>query len=59
MKLQRRFNRKVGHREYSKWIVNLPPQDVERVGWEEGTDLEVIVKDGKLILKPKSQEQTE
>ncbi|MFY3739818.1 MAG: antitoxin component of MazEF toxin-antitoxin module [Candidatus Nitrosomirales archaeon] len=54
MKLQKRFNRKVAGKEYSKWVVNLPPEEVERLGWEEGVDLEATIKDDKLILKSKS-----
>jgi AbrB family looped-hinge helix DNA binding protein len=53
MKLQKRFNRKVGDKEYAKWMVTIPPEEVERLGWKEGTDLEVGIKDGKLVLKPK------
>jgi AbrB family looped-hinge helix DNA binding protein len=55
MKLQKRFSRKVGNKEYSKWIVNLPPDDVESLGWKEGTELEIDIKDGKIILKPKTK----
>lgn len=53
MKLQKRFNRKVGNKEYSKWIVTLAPEDVEELGWREGMELEASNKDGKLVLKPK------
>lgn len=53
MKLQKRFNRKVGDKEYDKWVVTIPPEDVSRLGWKNGTDLEIDVRDGKLILKPK------
>jgi hypothetical protein len=55
MKLQKRFNRKVGNKEYDKWIVNIPPEDVTRLGWKDGTDLDLKIdmKDGKLILQQK------
>ena len=53
MKLQKRFNRRVGDKEYDKWIVTIPPEDINRLGWKDGADLEVVVKDGKLVLKPK------
>jgi AbrB family looped-hinge helix DNA binding protein len=56
MKLQKRFNRKVGNKEYNKWVVNLPPEDVDTLGWKEGMELDVIQKDGKIILKPKSKD---
>jgi hypothetical protein len=56
MKLQKRFNRKVGTKEYSKWVVNLPGEEVEKVGWQEGIELDIAVKDGKIILKPKAKD---
>jgi antitoxin component of MazEF toxin-antitoxin module len=54
MKLQKRFNRKVGNKKYDKWVVTIPPEKVEHLGWRDGTDLEIDVKDDKLILKPKN-----
>jgi len=53
VKLQKRFNRKVAGKEYSKWMVNLPPEDIEALGWNEGIELETSVKDGRIVLKPK------
>lgn len=55
MKLQKRFNRKVGEKEYNKWVVVLPSEKVEQVGWNEGIELDADVRDGKLVLKPKKE----
>lgn len=55
MKLQKRFNRKVGAKEYSKWIVTLPPEEIDGLGWIEGMELEALSSEGKLVLKPKKQ----
>ena len=55
MKLQQRINRKVGDKEYVKWYVNIPTGVIEEAGWKQGSDLEVVVKDGKVVLKPKSK----
>ena len=55
MRLQKRFNRKVADKEYSKWIVTLPPEEVEQLGWKEGMELEPEIRDGKLIIKKKSK----
>ena len=57
MKLQKRFNRKVNDKEYSKWVVTLSPEDVEELGWNEGIELDSKVKDSKLILQPKSSDK--
>ncbi len=53
MKLQKQLSRKYGGKEYPKYLVTIPPKTVDKVGWEQGTELEAIVKDGKIILKPK------
>jgi len=52
VKLQRRFNRRVGDKEYSKWVVVLPDDEVSRLGWKEGVELEASrTKNGTLELK--------
>lgn len=53
MKLQKQSSRRVGNVEYPKWVVVIPPDKVEELGWEEGIELEADPKDNKLILKPK------
>ncbi|NWG37851.1 AbrB/MazE/SpoVT family DNA-binding domain-containing protein [Nitrososphaera sp.] len=57
MKLQKRFNRKVGNKEYNKWVLVLPQDEVEKLGWKEGVELEPNIKDGKLVLTPKGKEK--
>jgi hypothetical protein len=51
VKLQKRLNRKVNDKEYSKWIVTLSPEDIERLGWKEGAELEADVKNDELVIK--------
>ncbi len=51
MKLQKRFNRKVGDKEYSKWVVVIPPEHIDKIGWKEGEDLEVAIKQNELVIK--------
>lgn len=53
MKLQKRFNRKVAGKEYSKWVVVLPNDKVEELGWKEGVELDLDSKKGAIILRPK------
>jgi hypothetical protein len=50
MKLQKRFNRKVAGKEYNKWVVIIPQDEIEKLGWQEGVELQPIIKDGKLVL---------
>ena len=53
MKLQKQLSRKVEDRVYPKYVVTIPPKQIEEAGWKEGTELEAIVKDGKIVLRPK------
>ena len=53
MKLQQRLNRKVGDKEYVKWYVDIPSEVIQEVGWKKGSELEVVVKDGKVLVRPK------
>jgi len=53
VKLQKRFNRKVGDKEYSKWVVVLPNDKVQELGWKEGVELDIDTKKGAIMLIPK------
>ena len=59
MKLQRQISRQVGENEYSKWVLIVPPSEIELLGWKEGQELQSQVREGKLIIKirtaPKNQ----
>jgi hypothetical protein len=51
MKLQKRLSRKVGKKEYVKWVVTLPPDDVKKAGWHEGQDLKAILINEDILIK--------
>lgn len=53
MKLQKRFSRKVGNKEYSKWVIVLPRKRIEELGWKEGVELDIDTNKGAIILKAK------
>jgi len=50
MRLQRQVNRVVEDKEYSKYILIVPPEDVEKLGWEVGEELSHEVKEETLIV---------
>lgn len=50
MRLQRQLSRKVGKKEYDKWVLVIPPDKVREVGFNEGEELSVSVKDKKIII---------
>ncbi len=56
MKLQKRFLRKHKEKDYYKYVVNIPPLMVKEAGLEEGEELDVDVKSGKIILKKKKKD---
>ena len=55
MKLQKRFSRRVGKKEYSKWVVVLPNDKIEQAGWKEGVELDLDAKKGVITLRPKDE----
>lgn len=55
MKLQKQLSRKVEGKKYPKYVVTIPPKQINEAGWKEGAELEAEVKDGKIILKPKKR----
>jgi AbrB family looped-hinge helix DNA binding protein len=53
MKLQKQLSRKVKDKEYMKWVITIPPSEIEKLNWEEGTELEILANDNRITLKPK------
>jgi len=53
MKLQKQVTRKVGTKEYVKWVTTLPPQIIHDLGWKEGDTLEPAANGNKLIIQKK------
>lgn len=53
MKLQKQLSRKYNNEEYAKWVIVIPPDKIRETGWKEGEDLEVIVKNGKVVVEKK------
>lgn len=51
MKLQKQLSKKVGDKEYAKWVVVIPPKYIEKLGWKGNEELEAEVKGNKLIIE--------
>jgi antitoxin component of MazEF toxin-antitoxin module len=56
MRLQKHLNRKTEKKEYAKYVVVIPPEHIEELGWKEGQELEPEVKGRKLLIQPKSND---
>jgi hypothetical protein len=52
VKLQKLLNRRVAGKDYSKWVVTIPPAKVQALGWREGEDLVAEVRGKTLLLRP-------
>ena len=55
LKLMRQVSRQVGNNEYAKWMIIIPPANVEKLGWKEGQELESQVKGRILAIKPQAK----
>jgi hypothetical protein len=51
MKLQKQLAMKKAGKAYYKWVVNLPAETVELMGWREGTELTVETKTDRVVLR--------
>lgn len=44
-------------KDYFSWKVNIPPEHIEKMGWEHGQELKAVVKKDGLLLRPAPQEE--
>jgi len=51
MKLQKQLSRKVGNKEYPKWVITIPPKQIETLRWTEGEFLESEINDQELVIQ--------
>jgi antitoxin component of MazEF toxin-antitoxin module len=52
MRLQKHASREVEGKEYYKWVIVIPPEQIEELHWNEGLELESIVRQDRLIVRP-------
>jgi antitoxin component of MazEF toxin-antitoxin module len=55
MKLQEQLSRKVKGKKYPKYVLTISPKNVEELGWQKGTELEVCISENKLVVQPKKE----
>ncbi len=53
MRLQRVKHSSYKGTEYYKYVINLPTEIVNELGWREGQEIQPEVKGRTMILKPK------
>ena len=59
MKLQKQLSRRVGDKEYPKWVITIPPKQIGALGWSEGERLESEINGQELIVKRENPEKAE
>jgi len=52
MRLLKQVSRQIGDSEYLKWMIIVPPSQVEELGWKEGEELESYVRGKSLLIRP-------
>jgi len=58
MRLQKQKTREVKGKEYFRWSVVIPPEEVKELGWKEGDELEPTKEGRKLVIEPKKSKLT-
>jgi AbrB family looped-hinge helix DNA binding protein len=51
MKLLSQTSREYKGKEYTKYWIIIPNKLIEKLGWTSGEDLEVEIKEGKLVIE--------
>jgi len=50
VKLQKQISRRIGNKEYAKYVIVIPKKDIDRVGFKEGDSLNLKIANDKIIL---------
>lgn len=53
MKLQKQLSRKVGDKEYAKYVMVIPPKIIKKAKLKDGDELEANFRRGKIIINKK------
>ena len=54
MKLQKQLSRRIGNKEYDKWVAVIPPKIVQQARLKDGDKLKIEVKNNKIIIEKES-----
>lgn len=57
VKLQKRFAYKYKGKDHYKYVVTIPTENIEKMGWGTGAELNWSYSDNTLILKPKEESE--
>ena len=57
MRLQKQLSRKVSNKEYPKWVIIVPPKQIEALGWKEGEYLDSEINNQELLIRRENPEK--
>ncbi len=52
MRLHKVVNRVYEGRTYYRWVLSVPPKRVRELGWNDGLELEAVVRGSSLWIQP-------
>jgi len=55
VKLQKRFAYRYKEKDHFKHMITVPEKEITKLGWRQDSELEIISKDDKLIIKRKGK----
>ncbi|MEK6855937.1 MAG: hypothetical protein AABX66_02140 [Nanoarchaeota archaeon] len=55
MKLQKQLSKRTKEKDYFKHVLNIPPMIIKEAGFDEYSELEAQVKEGKIVIKRKDK----
>lgn len=58
MKLQKQLSRKYGKKKYPKYVIVVPPKQIENLGWKEGEELDGKISGKSFIITRKRESKT-
>lgn len=57
MKLQKQVAYKIKGKDYHKYVINIPPNKIEELGWKEGIELIDELKGNFLCIRPATEKE--
>lgn len=57
MKLQKQVSRRIEEMEYAKYVVVIPRDSIDQLGWKEGQELDSQVQGEKLVISTKANRE--
>lgn len=51
MKLQKQLSRVVDGKAYPKWVIVVPPDAIDKLGWKDGEELKEELQKKKLLIR--------